>query len=220
MRLGFLVEGQSEETFVNNALVPHLCQRGVHARTAQKITTSRHRTKVYKGGIVRYDRFISELVRLLKQDSGVVFTTMIDYYALPRDFFPEDQGMDPSIVETKIRHDIAAHIGSYPDRIIPYVQLHEFETLLLTDPEELGLYFDDQSAAAALSSEILPFGAVEKVNNTPQGAPSKRIIKHFPPYAWSKATAGPIIADRIGLSRLLESCPRFSDWVQKLEAVR
>lgn len=220
MRLGFLVEGQSEETFVNNVLVPHLCQRGVHARAAQKITTSRHRTKVYKGGVVSYDRFIRELVRLLKQDSGVVFTTMIDYYALPSDYFPKDQGTDPSAVETKIRHDIEAQIGSYPDRIIPYVQLHEFETLLLATPEELGSYFNDQSTADALNRETSPFGSPEKVNNTPEGAPSKRIIRHFPSYGWSKATAGPIIADRIGLARLCMACPRFGDWVKRLETVR
>lgn len=220
MRLGFLVEGQTEETFVNNVLVPHLYERGVQARTAQKITTSRRRGTLYKGGAVPYDRFIRELARLLKQDSGVVFTTMIDYYALPGDYFPGDQRTEPSGVEAKIRHDIEAHIGSYPERIIPYVQLHEFETLLLAAPEELALYFDDQPATDALSREISPFDTPEKVNDTPEGAPSKRIMRHFPPYGRSKATAGPIIADRIGLARLRTACPRFGDWVDRLEMVQ
>lgn len=220
MRLGFLVEGQTEETFVNNVLIPHLYERGVQARTAQKITTSSRRGTLHKGGAVPYNRFIRELVRLLKQDSGIVFTTLIDYYALPDDYFPGDQGTEPSAVESKIRHDIEAQIGAYPDRIIPYVQLHEFETLLLAAPAELGSYFDDQPATDALSREISSFESPEEVNNTPEGAPSKRIMRHFPPYGRSKATAGPIIADRIGLTRMRTVCPRFGSWVDRLEMVQ
>ncbi len=220
MRLRFLVEGQTEESFVNNVLVPHLWDRGIDARTAQKVTTSHRRGQVHKGGVTSYQRFIGELVRLLKEDPGAAITTMIDYYGLPGDFFPDNAPDSPESVETRIKHDAEEQIGSYPHRILPYVQLHEFETLLLSGPGEIGRYFGDVNAVDMLSREIAPFGDLEKVNDTPEGAPSKRIIRHFPAYARGKRTAGPMIAERIGLSVVREACQRFNRWVEQLESLR
>jgi len=57
----------------------------------------------------------------------------------------------------------------------------------------------------------------EKINDGNETAPSKRIIKEFPEYAPAKATAGPIIANSIGLPTIRKKCPHFNEWLTKLE---
>lgn len=217
MRLRFLVEGQSEESFVNNALVPYLWERGVEACTAQKLTTSRRRDRLNKGGIVPYERFLGELGRLMKEDSAAVFTTMLDLYGLPEDYFPEGEPDSAESVEDRVREGIESTVGSYPRRIIPYIQQHEFETLLLTKPDEIGAHYGDDRAARKLAEEISRFDDVERVNRSVDGAPSKRITRYFPAYGRGKSTAGPMIAGRIGLPYLRQRCRRFDKWITQLE---
>lgn len=84
---------------------------------------------------------------------------------------------------------------------IPYVQLHEFEALLLADPERLVSLYPD------------------KKNKKPSSAPSKRIIKYIPEYEGQKAQVAPLVVEDIGLLRLRERCSHFSDWITKLEGL-
>ena len=57
----------------------------------------------------------------------------------------------------------------------------------------------------------------EKIDDGQHTAPSKRIINEIPEYKHAKATAGPIIANEIGLPTMRRKCPHFNEWLAKLE---
>ena len=48
-------------------------------------------------------------------------------------------------------------------------------------------------------------------------APSKRIIGEIPEYEYEKPVAGPLIAERIGLSVMNTECRHFREWLERLE---
>ncbi len=105
------------------------------------------------------------------------------------------------------------------ESFIPYVQLHEFEAFLLVEPDRLlGMYPEKGNAVSHLKKEI---GTMEPktVNEAPDTAPSKRIIKHIPEYEGQKAQVGPLVAEDIGLYVLQNKCPHFDSWLSKLESL-
>jgi hypothetical protein len=59
----------------------------------------------------------------------------------------------------------------------------------------------------------------EEIDESPDTAPSKRIIKHIPDYEGQKAQVGPLVAEEIGLTALRLKCPHFNDWITKLENI-
>ena len=62
-RLYILVEGQTEEAFVNEVLTPHYAQISIFV-TPMIVETSRG----YKGGIVSYAKVKPQIERLCRQD--------------------------------------------------------------------------------------------------------------------------------------------------------
>ena len=89
IRLNIVTEGQTELEFVNRVLKFHLAERNVFT-SVRCVETSRdkRKSKVYRGGMLAYQRLKRDLIRWMKQDQDatVYFTTMIDLYALPPDF--------------------------------------------------------------------------------------------------------------------------------------
>ena len=55
----------------------------------------------------------------------------------------------------------------------------------------------------------------EDINDNSETAPSKRLVRVFPNY--SKRLHGPLVAARIGLPRIRPECPRFADWLDRVE---
>ena len=64
-----LVEGQTEEGFVNRILAPELGMYGVFA-DAHRITTGRRHGRAFRGGLVRYDHLANDLLLWMKQDQN------------------------------------------------------------------------------------------------------------------------------------------------------
>ncbi|WP_199769702.1 DUF4276 family protein [Aeromonas sp. ASNIH2] len=52
------------------------------------------------------------------------------------------------------------------------------------------------------------------MNNSPQTAPSKRILALVPNY--KKTLHGPLIAEDIGLDAIRAQCPHFNRWIERL----
>lgn len=50
-------------------------------------------------------------------------------------------------------------------------------------------------------------------------APSKRIIQKIPIYQGAKTSAAPLIAEKIGLTKIREKCPHFDEWMTRLEGL-
>ena len=222
IRLNCVAEGQTELRFFNQTLRPHLAEKGVMA-SARCVTTARKRHRVYRGGIVPYRAFKNDVVRWLKEDQNADarFTTMIDLHRLPDDFPGYDDAAkqtDPyervCVLEQRIQEDIGDR------RLVPYVQLYEFEALLFSQPEELARVFvGHDRAIAELSKQASQFASPEHIDDGEKTAPSRRIIRLIPAYQHQKASAGPIIAAAIGLAVIRNKCSHFNEWVQRLETL-
>lgn len=79
-RLLVHVEGETEETFVNEVLRPHLYQHSYDAVSARLIGNARQRDR--RGGIRDWNSVRHDIVNHLKEDAGAIATTMVDYYGL------------------------------------------------------------------------------------------------------------------------------------------
>ena len=223
IRLNFIVEGQTEETFVNKQLVPYLAQKRSIWAFVRCVQTSRKRNIKYRGGLGRYAQARGDISRWMRQESGcdVRFTTMFDLFRLPVDF-PGYGGAasapdpDPSRRATALENAMLEDIGD--NRLVPYIQVHEFEALVLADPQELSKdYPESESGVRRLVEMAARFPSPELINGDPETAPSKRIKREIPTYV--KKTSGLNVTKRIGLPKLRAKCPHFGAWLDKLESL-
>ena len=144
---------------------------------------------------------------------------MVDYYGLPSDF----PGMDsrpphgtPIQRVTHVENAITRHFGS-PTNFLPFLALHEFEAWLFSSAIELPRALSEPRKQKEFEAIRASVATPEEINERPEFAPSKRIVKLFP--AYRKALHGPMTAERIGLERIRSQCPHFNDWMTKLEAL-
>ena len=220
IRLHFIVEGQTEETFVKQILSPHLAELSIWVK-ARCVMTSHKRGIKYRGGIGKYAQVKKDIKAWMKEDQkpDARFTTMIDLYGLPTDFpgYEDAQRKNNpyervTTLENSLKEDIS------DSRFIPYFQLYEFEALLLSDPQKLDAqFFDRATQIKKLVKIVSKFDSPELIND--KTAPSKQIIKEIPEYEKMKASAGPIVAGKIGLSSLRLKCKHFSGWLGRLESL-
>lgn len=215
-RVLILVEGQTEEAFVKQLLAPALAAHGVFA------TPTVHNTKIvkdgpnFKGGVTGFEKFRNDLVRLLK-DTDAVVTTLVDYYGLPNDFPGMGDRTRHAAARDRIRHvetALAASVGN-PKNFIPFIALHEFEAWVFADTTVLPRLMTEPQKAPEMAGIRSAFASPEDINDSPQTAPSKRILRIFPGYR--KTFHGPNAVDVIGLERIRRECPHFHEWVGRLE---
>lgn len=222
-RLIIVVEGPTEEGFVKGVLSPHLQARFIFTSTLI-VTTRRDEltgAKLNKGGGF-WRNWFNDLRRVMGENSGpnVAFTTLIDLYGLPKDF-PQLEALS-KIGDTRQRASeveavMSKQFGDH--RFIPYVQRHEFETLVLASLGALAELLDaeeDLQGLEQLRSDIAGHPP-EDVNDGPDTAPSKRLLARIPSYR--KTLHGPLVGESTGLASLRAACPRFDAWVAKLEGL-
>ncbi len=171
----------------------------------------------------RYETVRRDLTRWMKEDQSVDarFSTMFDLYALDRRFPGFDEAKGENDARKKVRMLEEAFAQDIDDpRFIPYLQLHEFEALILSAPERFDCYFlTHEQQIAGLQTLCEKYDSPEEINDNPQTAPSRRIINEIPEYADVKPTAGSVIAREIGLPKMRERCPHFDKWVTTLEGL-
>jgi hypothetical protein len=218
IRVHVLVEGQTEETFVKSVLQVHFNQRETYLfpRLLGK--------PGHKGGIGEYPRARRDILTTLKQDAGAFCTTMFDYYGMPNSWPNREAASQkpfaekPVAIEQAILADISTELGEGFNRarLIPYVQMHEFEALLFSDPKLLanGLELADDAAVQSIRDQ---FHSPEEINDSHQTAPSKRIKGLNSGY--DKVLPGVLISQKIGLATMRAQCPHFDGWIEKLEAL-
>lgn len=211
-----LVEGQTEENFVNSILCPFFIDKNIYI-TPVIVATKRVKSGPnFKGGITSYHKVKNDLSRLLKDSSVGLVTTMIDFYGLPSDF-PGMEMLNRTTNMNKVsflEQSFEADINS--PKFKAFFLKHEFESLLFSKPEEIAKKLTAKSKTAKLLKIRNGFNTPEDINNNPATAPSKRILKLFPDY--DKVSDGSIIADRIGLDKIRSECSRFNNWLTLLEA--
>ena len=222
LRLNFIVEGQTEERFVNTVLRDHFADQSIVA-VAHCVTTRRERRAEhlrYRGGLTTYRHARDDIHRWVREDGGrdARFTTMFDLYKLPANFpgyAAAAKAPDPYVRVGILEAALSEAIGDR--RFVPYIQLHEFEGLLFADPQKLDTQFPDRpSAIQQLVETARVVDSPELVDDGPTTAPSKRISAAIPEYESRKASAGPIVAAKIGLPVLQTQCRHFREWLERL----
>jgi len=224
--INIIVEGTSEEIFVKDVLEKHFTPMGKYV-SARKIRTGwdKNNNKPAKGGLSSYGKFQKEVQSWIFSDKGrpnCFYTSFIDLYAFPKGqgspYKKEIQNITNPYERIKSLEEAILRDINDP-RFIPYVQLHEFEAFLLTDPDKLLTMYPDQQHA--VNKLIKNIGSVkpEEINENPQTSPSKRIIKYLPAYEGQKAQVGPLVSQEIGINILRDKCPHFNEWITKLENI-
>ncbi len=209
IRLAISVEGRTEEEFVRDVLKGHLLALGVDA-TAVLVGSARNR---WKGGNVSKAGLVADM-RLLSYNFDAV-TSLVDFYGF--------RGKKVRTVDglvSDLREELRGQLGPRArlDRVIPYVQMHEFEGLLFSRPEAFQSVPDaNEASVAELRSVRAQFASPEHINDSADTAPSKRILKALPRFR--KEVHGPRVAGRIGLATIRLECARFDAWLQCLEAL-
>jgi hypothetical protein len=212
-RVRILVEGQTEETFVNDILSPHLNQMGIypHAFLFRK-----------KGGSFSYQRARKEILNSLKEDTARICTTMVDFYGMPKDWPGRVESQScrnyqekAQQVEQALSQDILAQMGGSwnPAQFIPYVQMHEFEALLFSDTSALA--GSNPRISDLLTRVLQSFSCPEEINDNYDTCPSRRIKLSIENYV--KTVDGIVVAQKIGLETMRRQCPHFNEWITKLE---
>lgn len=211
-RVYLVVEGQTEEAFVNELLQPHYAGIGLYLTPIIISTSPGHR-----GGLVSYGKARPQIERLCRQDAGAYVTTLFDLYALPRDFpgrnlpaYPAgaDGRRKAEYLEQALAQDIEQR------NFIPNLLVHEFEALLFTRIDPFAQWTDDDRVLAPLRA-IRQAAPPEDINDGAQTAPSKRILAVMPGY--QKTVHGPLIACDIGVEAMRAACPHFDGWLRRLE---
>ena len=215
-RINVIVEGQTEESFVKNVLAPYLWPQATY------ITASIVGIPGHKGGNVSYARVQKDVLLHLKQDRAAYCSTMLDLYGLEAGF-PGASATNSltgtqkaARLEQAMIQDIAAVVPELRAdlRFIPYFQVHEYEGLLFSDPDAFASALGKADLAKQFRSVRAAFGTPEDINDDPQTAPSKRVLRLYPPY--KKVIDGTIAAAAVGLETMLRECPHFRNWVERL----
>ena len=227
-RLYIFAEGQTEQTYGDTVLKEHLARFGVYVQGPVLIAHSRRRGRIHRGGGRNYSAMKNDILRFLRQEKegNVFFTTMIDLYALPTDFPGTAEGNalrhSPHDRVSKLEEHFAADINDpwgSPSRFIPHLQLHEFEAILLCSPAAFTVFFGDCQKQIERLAASIQDKPPELINDGEHTSPSKRILEQFPDYRGAKSTAGPLIAEKIGLKTVRILCPHFDAWLKILESL-
>jgi len=223
-RVLILVEGQTEETFVNEVLKDYLTRFG-HAVTARVLGNARLRKR--RGGIRSWISAKNDILRHLKEDRCITVSTMVDYYGLPetgsaawpgrakaRGLAIDQRGQAiAQALRTEVNQDMGS--GFDPSRFLPFVTMHEFEALLFSDPAPFSKSLGRPDLTPKIAQILEQFAGPEAIDDSPETAPSKRVTQIFPGY--QKPLHGNIAVLEIGLSTIRAKCPHFSSWITSLE---
>jgi len=224
-RLLIHVEGETEETVVNEILRPHLYNFGYSYVSTRLVGNARQRDR--RGGIRAWSAVRTDIINHLKEDKESLSTTMVDFYALPQSgnrmwpgraeasLLPFSQ--KAFTIETAIHADICKELGDRfdPNRFMPYVIMHEFEGLLFSDCKRFGHGIGRPDIVPQLQKIRDQFASPEEINDSPTSAPSKRIRDLLPGYV--KPLLGGLAVLEIGLETIRAECPHFRSWIERLE---
>lgn len=209
-RLCIICEGITEQNFVKTTLEPHLRNFGLC------VAPPLIRTRPGKpgGGDVTVARVVEHIY--CEYPNFNFITTFLDFYA-----FHDKEKLNKNGIEQKIlTATLLRRPQADPKRVIPYLQMHEFEALLFSDIEKFYLVLDgwNKSTREELKKIVGKFGSPEEINNHPSTSPSNILRKIFSDN-FSKTEHGPLIAQEIGLNTIRKACPSFDDWVRRLESL-
>lgn len=195
-RLGISVEGATEREFVQRVLKPHLAPFG------KQVTAIDLRCNV------SVDKVAGHLPALFGSFDFV--STLYDFYG-----FKGRGELSVGELEAALLGRVRQHRSA---RFLPYVQKYEFEALLFAAPAETVTWLEGGAGELAkLADAVRSCGSAEAVNGSVETSPSHRLAAIFPSY--DKKLHGPEILELAGLTAVRAQCPRFNQWLGRLEAI-
>lgn len=216
-RIHVICEGQTEETFIKEVVDPHFSPQGIY------LLPSIIGRPGHKGGNLRFQRLFNDLRPYLLGDDSSFCTTFFDFYGLPTSFpgrqqasqKPSSQAKAQTVMEA-LGEAVAEKLGrDATRRFIPYVQMHEFEGLLFSDPASLASELGSDRLYESFQAIRSDFATPEEINDDRETAPSKRIQQLYRQY--QKPMHGSLAALEMGLDIIRDECPLFDQWLQRLE---
>lgn len=220
--LNILCEGQTEELFVKEVLKPYLAVRGIIVKSRLLMTNVKLGVK---GGLISYAQAKRDLAMWVRQSQKTVseshyFSTMFDLYALPDDF-PGYERVVQGDVYAYVRKLEAAFYNDcgIGENFIPYIQVHEFEALVLCGLDKLKEEYPDSAEAIDTLNHVLNAfaGNPEAVDSGKATAPSKRIINVLDgQYHYDKSKSGMAVTKSVGIDTLRARCRHFDDWISRI----
>ncbi len=211
-----ICESQTEQTFIRDVLAPEMGVKGIYLHPAL-IGKPGH-----KGGDISFQRAVIDIEAFLKQRVDTYVSTMFDYFRLETNW-PGKQDIIGNLTAGqkagKIEKATFSEIEkSYKElnaenRFIPYIEMHEFEAVLFSNSEILAnnISIEKKEIDKILEECREP----EEINDGPETAPSKRILKLNNSYR--KVAMGKTISQAIGIQKIRKKCSHFNDWLNKLE---
>lgn len=222
-RIIIVCEGQTEQQFCNDVLQPHFNQKNIFIQNPTIQKTG--------GGIVNWEALKYQIKTHLKQDPTSFVTTLIDFYGIHAHHkYPSwleaskhnDKNIGMDLMENGMLTEVNIEMQS---RFFPYIQLHEFEALLFSDINvfdknfETNEFLDYDYLQQTINQNYNP----EMINDGVETAPSKRLSKIIKGYYSDnenmKVFYGSLLTYDIGLIKIRAKCPRFNDWITKLENI-
>ena len=215
-RLIIVVEGDTEKEFVDKVLSPYLYLKGLQSVNCFKI-------KHTKGGLTKYQHIKTDLLNCI-YENNVLVSTLVDFYALPKDFPKYDEACKIvnkaerlTFLEKAIVEDIENEKKSHLPHLLPYIQLHEFEALVFSSLDAIkNLYDTEEARFYDLEQIMLAYPNPEDINDSPATATSKRLKNDQLIKGYNKVNDGIMIIEEAGIETVLKKCPRFNSWVTEL----
>lgn len=215
-RLIIICEGPTESEFCREVLAPALFRHDIIVEAPL--------IKKSNGGIVPWSSIKRQIEMHLREGGRPFVSMLIDYYGIKDSYnFPGWQESKQISNKTERLNFLTAGMREEinPDlvsRFIPYIQIHEFESLLFSDLEVFKRSFaENEMNLTILENALAEFPNPEDINSRPTLAPSKRLIEAIPGY--DKVVYGSCLAEDIGLDRITEKCPLFREWLSTLSAI-
>ena len=221
--LAIVVEGATEEAFVNRVLAPALW---VHETYAWAVLPGKGETR--RGGRWPWDSVRGDVARLMKERDDRYCSILFDYYGLPKEWPGrqaaskkpiEDRGR---VVEEALLADLVEHLGDdfKAERFVPHIQLHEYEARLFSDCVALGEVLG--IAPADLQMIVKECGSPEAIDDGDKTAPSKRLdnlCREKTRRGYGKTTDGVTAAECVTIPTMRAACPHFAKWLERIESI-
>ena len=168
-RVVFIVEGDTEVSFIQKCVIPYLYLKGfTNPMNAQKILTNRKRNTMNaqkiltnrklnkKGGNVGFDYLKNDVARVAAT-GNVLITTLLDFFRLPVDFpgYTTDS-LKLAELETKMKEAISVVMDA--SCFLPYIQRHEVESLMFTNMDGFNIVVDDEESSVLQKPCRVDFG--------------------------------------------------------------
>ena len=212
-----ITEGQAEEKFYKSVFADYFGPTFNFQVTCMPNKRNAY-SRINKGGTISYDLCVKNINRFIKGATHCNKVFLIyDYYGLHKSFFNGYSGYDNT--NKKINFIISKLENEINNPKFKFIlQVHEFEAFLFSKPEEIVKHYNNLGLLKEFNSILSRHNNnPEEINDSPDTAPSKRIINIFPQYEFGKTSDGIVIAKNIGIDNIRKRCENFNNFCSLLQ---